>query len=202
MLAREIDLKRMMEMPPTRPQVGVEEYLAFEALSDAKHEYAAGSVTAMAGATETHESIAMNLALVFGNHLKGHSCRVFKSDLKLRIQLVGNAYFYYPDLMVVCDPEDNESPLYKDRPLVLVEVTSPSSEERDREAKLFAYLSIPSLRSYLIVSHDKREITHYRRTDDGWVPFHHPAAGEVIELPELGLTLTLEDIYDRTSVPA
>jgi Uma2 family endonuclease len=185
-----------------RIRLEVEEYLALELVAEGKQEFISGLLRPADSATETHESIASNLHGILWNYLKGHSFRVLKSNLKLRIQFAGNTFFYYPDLMVVCDPADNESALYKDRPVLLVEVTSPSSEERDREAKLFAYLSIPSLRSYLIVSHDKQQITHYRRTDDGWVPSHHPAAGNLIHLPELGLTLTLEDIYDRTSVPA
>jgi Uma2 family endonuclease len=182
------------------PVCSVEEYLAAEAVSAEKHEYAGGPVIAMAGATETHETIAGNLHGLLWLSLKGKPCRVFKSDLKLRVRHLGNTYFYYPDLMIACDPDDRESPLFKDRPLVLIEVISPSSKDRDTETKVFVYMSIPSLRSYLIVSHEHRHIIHYRRTDEGWAMSLHPETGDRIHLPELGLELTVDNIYERVGI--
>lgn len=193
-------LKYREEDEVVLPWNSVEEYLAAEAAAVEKHEYAGGAVVSMAGATETHEVIAGNLHGLLWSSLKGKPCRVFKSDLKLRVRLLENTYFYYPDLMVACDPDDKESPLFKDRPLVLIEVTSPSSKDRDTETKVFAYMSIPSLRSYFIVSQEHRHIIHYRRTDEGWTMSVHPEAGDRVELPELGLTLTLDEIYDRVGI--
>ncbi len=195
-----IAINLLEDAPAALPSFSVEEYLAAEDVAVEKHEYAGGMVIAMAGASETHELIAMNLALLLGNHLRGNPCRVFKSDLKLRVRLLENTYFYYPDVMIACDPGDNENPHFKDRPLVLIEVTSPGSRERDTETKVFAYMSIPSLRSYLIVSHDQRHVRHYRRSDQGWAVTLHPEAGDLIQLPELGMDMTLDDIYDRVLI--
>lgn len=186
---------------PSLPQgLSPEEYLAHEELAFEKSEYAAGSMVAMAGATETHELISMNLTLILGNHLRGKPCRVFKSDMKLRVKLLEEFFYYYPDLMVSCDPEDKESPLFKERPLVLVEVLSASSRERDVETKVFAYTAIPSLRSYVILSQDRPEIRHYQRTADGWSVSLLAAPDAVLDLPELGLQVPVADIYDRTGV--
>jgi Uma2 family endonuclease len=185
------------EARPVHPVRTLQQYLEEEEARDEKHEYAGGVVIAMAGATETHELISINLVLSLGNHLRGKPCRVYKSDLKVRVQLLDKTYFYYPDVMVACDPDDNASPLWKDRPLLLIEVVSSRSEERDTETKVFAYLSIASLRSYLIVWQNKRAVTHYHRTSTGIASTHYPEAGEAIPLPELNLTLTMDEIYER-----
>lgn len=61
------------------------EYLAQEHTAKERHEYVDGQVFAMAGASKNHNEIALNLALALRQLSKGSSCRVFMSDMKLRI---------------------------------------------------------------------------------------------------------------------
>lgn len=82
-----------------------EDYLEGEKQSEFRHEYVAGYVYAMTGASEAHNLIAGNLHAALHAHLRGGSCRVFINDMKVR---VADA-FYYPDLMVCCDPADAET---------------------------------------------------------------------------------------------
>ena len=97
-------------MPATEKVVSlsVAEYLAGELQSKERHEYLGGSVYAMAGASDTHNTISLNLASALRTHLRGGPCRVYMADLKLRLQISDEDVFYYPDVMVACDPRDTD----------------------------------------------------------------------------------------------
>lgn len=86
------------------PILTVEDYLLAEKNSPIRHEYMGGYVFAMAGASEEHNLIAVNLCTLLRSHLRGSSCRVFMSDMKVKIH---DDIFYYPDLLVTCHSEDN-----------------------------------------------------------------------------------------------
>src|SRR5438874_4588728 len=86
--------------------ISVEDYLAGEETSDIKHEYVDGVVYAMAGASKNHNRIAGNIYASLLQHLRGGPCRPFISDVKVRLEVLGEDVFYYPDVMVACDLRD------------------------------------------------------------------------------------------------
>ena len=90
-----------------QPQLTSEEYLELEAQSNQKHEYINGLVYAMAGTTDIYNIIAGNLFILIRTHLRGTSCRTYFADVKARIEQ--RNCFYYPDLLVTCDPRDAET---------------------------------------------------------------------------------------------
>lgn len=175
--------------------MSVADYLTFEEASLVRHEYVAGEVYALAGATEPHNRIAGN---IFG-HLwaaaRGGACRVFMSDMKLRIDSDAGSLFYYPDVMVVCDPADREA-LYKTRPCLVVEVMSPGTDAVDRREKLLHYKALPSLRAYVVASQDEPRVTcHYRDENDTW--WQAEIAGEgLVSFPCPEVELPLADVYE------
>ena len=143
-----------------------EEYLEGERHSDIRHEFIDGQAYAMAEAGERHNRIAGNAFFRLRAQARGGSCGVFMSDMKLRI--AESNCFYYPDVMLACDPEDDEE-YFKQRPCLLIEVLSPSTAALDRREKWLAYKQIASLRYYLIVSADKRQVEiHFRDESGGW----------------------------------
>src|SRR5437870_3519929 len=98
--------------------LSVEDYLKLERSSGVKHEYVLGQVYALAGATEDHNRIALNIAAALLAAARATGCRVVGSDQKLE---AGDHLYYYPDVQVLCDPTDND-PLLKRRPCVVAEV--------------------------------------------------------------------------------
>lgn len=107
-----------------------EAYLQLEQQSQTKQEYINGAVYAMAGASDAHVTIAGNLFARLLNHLRGGGCRVYIADMKVRI--LDRNCFYYPDVMVTCNPQDQTTPTYKQFPKLIVEVLSDSTEAFDR----------------------------------------------------------------------
>jgi len=174
------------------------EYLDQEGRAGAKSEYVAGEVFAMAGASERHNRIAGNIFFHLRAASRGKTCRAFQSDMRLRVEL-GPSY-YYPDVMLVCDPADTEA-LHKTRPCFIAEVLSPATASIDLREKWLAYRSIENLRYYLVADSERMAARLYSRTDSGWEE-HEVGADEIVQLGcgDTRLGLSLLDIYEDTGL--
>ncbi len=168
-----------------------QEYLEGEQHSELRHEYVDGQVFAMTGASDLHGLIlnALAFALTPGARRKGG--QLFTSDMKLRLEIGGQTIFYYPDLLVSCDPQDRDRN-FRRSPCLIVEVLSPSTARVDRREKLLAYQSLPSLQAYLLVEQDRRHVELYRRAN-GWRVEHYEQGSLPIDC--LDAPLALDDIY-------
>jgi len=155
--------------PLTEHYISEPEYLEGEKLSDIRHEYVDGEVTAMAGSSRRHNRIGGNMYIAFSHASRNTPCEVFSSDLKVRID--SRKSYYYPDVLVTCDEDDNKNAYYIDKPCLIVEVLSKSTQQKDYREKLLAYQTISSLQSYLIVAQDKCHIDLFYREKGGdwWV---------------------------------
>lgn len=177
--------------------IRVEDYLEGETLSDIKHEYLDGEVVAMGGASARHGLVVTSLGLAIGPHARRKGCQLFIADMKVRVEHTGQTYFYYPDLVLACAPDDRET-YYRRSPCLLVEVLSPSTERIDRREKLFAYQAIPSLREYLLVDPDKRSVEIYRFGD----PVRYETCTEgAFRLDCLDVEITLDEVYADAEAP-
>lgn len=182
-----------MATPANRqPLLSLDEYLDFEARSTTRHEFVAGQIHALAGASRRHNRITLNIASRLTGAARGTSCRVYMSDVKLKVT---EDVVYYPDVMVACGPT-GEDQLLETAPCVVVEVLSPGTEQIDRREKLLAYKAIPTLRAYLIVHQDRPRVERVWRDEEGtWWDADVAEAGRVpIPCPEV--VLALEEIYE------
>lgn len=173
------------------------EYLAAEAAGDQKHEFLAGEVFAMAGGTPEHSALAAAVIGELRAALRGKPCRVFSSDLRVRVEATD--LFTYPDASVVCG-ELQTSALDRNaivNPVVLVEILSESTEAYDRGAKAAHYRLIPSLREYVLVNQLEPRIEVYRRNEHGRFELFEARRGEQIELASVGAVLDVAAIYEN-----
>lgn len=177
------------------------EYLEGENLATIRHEYINGKVYAMAGANARHNLISLNIAFMFRAATRGTPCQIFVNDMKLR--LVQQKTFYYPDVMLCCNPNDNHD-LYREKPCVLVEVLSPSTETTDRREKCSVYQNIPSLQYYLLVSSHEKRIEIYQRGGDQQWYVGMLESEEILEIKCNSLQtipICLEDFYVDVPMP-
>jgi len=178
-----------------KPQlVTVEEYLEGEKFSEIRHEYIGGLVYAMAGTSDEHNFIVGNLHAALHSHLRGKSCRVFMLDAKVRLQAETDDIFYYPDLMVACDPRDKDR-YFKRYPRVVIEVLSESTERTDRREKFLSYTQIETLEEYVLVAQDKMEVTLFRRAN-GWQAEILKAPTQSLPLVSIDFSVALPAIYE------
>lgn len=185
-----------MGLAKLKTKISVEDYLASEEVSPVKYEYVYGEVYAMAGTSDNHNRIVITLASALSNHLRDSPCEPFSGDIKVR---VSPDVYYYPDVLVSCE-ENPESPYFRNEPILIVEVLSPSTQEIDRREKLLFYQQMPSVREYIVVEQEKMLVEIHRRQPDGrWITyyFNHENADEEIEFQSVGLTITLGEIYRR-----
>lgn len=182
-----------MGIPERKDYVKVDEYLEGELVSEVRHEYIGGQVYAMSGASEAHNVLSGNLHAALHQHLRGKPCKVFIADMKVRLNIAQDDIFYYPDLLVTCDPAD-DAKYYKSQPVVLVEVLSPSTERLDRREKFLSYQRLPSLQEYVLVDQEKMAVTLFRRETD-WKP-EHLGAGDHLNLDSVEFGISLTDLYE------
>ena len=179
---------------PHKP-LSVEEYLKLEEVAATRHEYVGGKIYDHAGDTSRHNRISVNIVALLWNAARGGPCRVYGSDMKLRVP---DEAFYYPDVMVVCDPDEaGEEALYQDSPCLLVEVTSPSTEAIDRREKLLAYRKLPSLKAYLIVDQEALRVERHWHDDAGqWWQAEAVGTDGIVPVPCPETGLMLPQIYE------
>lgn len=177
------------------------DYVALELTSPTKHEFLGGEIYAMAGGSEEHSALCAQVLRLLGNAIGERPCRVHTSDLRVYVESVGLATF--PDGTIICGPLEQHAPSPKAtalNPLLLLEVTSDSSEDYDTGFKLDAYKTIPSLRECIIVSHRERRITvHHRQADGSWTTTVAITGGQV-HVQSLAMRLTVDEVYRGSSI--
>ena len=171
----------------------VAEYLDSERASPVRREYVAGQVYSMAGASDAHNTIALNLATLLRSHVRGGPGRVYMSDMKVRVESAD--VFYYPDVLVTCDPEDSDR-YVKTHPSLIVEVTSRSTAATDHREKLLAYQKLASLREYILIAQHEMVIEMYRRDARGqwWLETFGPE--QSFEIESVNFALPVKDLYE------
>ncbi len=189
-----------------RLRMTVDEYLAFEAMSQEKHEYVDGwvyplypEIDGMAGGTNNHAALTSNVSATLNLALRSSPCIVYSSDV--RVQVDATTY-RYPDVAVSCDPRDLAAgeQMRIQHPRMLVEVLSERTEEIDRGDKLSEYRALPSVEDYLLVNYLARLVEHYHRSGDLWI-YRTYGPGETISLDGLDAAIAVDDIYAKIRLP-
>ncbi|MEE9345942.1 MAG: Uma2 family endonuclease [Methylococcales bacterium] len=171
-----------------------EDYLQGELESKIRHEFYDGQVYAMACTGEKHNIISLNIASALRQKARGTECRAFIADMKLYIPDLNR--FYYPDILLACDPADNHE-YYKQNPCLIIEVLSPTTESIDRREKLHAYQAIPSVKEYLLVSQETMQVELYRRDGKYWQYILLNDPTDILQLSCLDLETTMPEIYEE-----
>ncbi|TAD78730.1 MAG: Uma2 family endonuclease [Oscillatoriales cyanobacterium] len=175
-----------------------DDYLAIEANSPVRHEYRDGLVYAMAGSSQEHTDIAINLFTILRSPLRGKNCRAHALETKL--QLPNRNAFYYPDVLVTCDPRDRDDRYIKRHPSFIAEVLSPSTEKFDRGDKFSDYQQLETLKTYWLIFQDQIKVEVRQKTDVGDWETQIYKMGDRIAIPTLGITIAINDLYEDTEL--
>ncbi|GAA3978379.1 Uma2 family endonuclease [Hymenobacter antarcticus] len=177
----------------------VAEYFAFEEQSEVKHEFFDGEVFSMAGADVSHNMLGGNFYVNFRQALRGRPCKVVMEGVQLAVQ--EGHHYTYPDVMITCDPDDQQAKRIIKAPVLLVEVLSPSTAEYDRGRKFNQYKQLPSLQHYLLVSQTSWLVEWYRREPGNiWSFTPLVEADDTLVIPDLNINLTVAEIYEGTDI--
>jgi len=190
-----------MSTQPTN-LISPEEYLALERKSPVKHEYRRGEVFAMSRSGREHNLVRGNVVASLHGQLAERCFEAYASDMRVRILSAG--VYVYPDVVVTC-----EKPQFEDaevdtlvNPLVIIEVSSRSTESYDRGKKFGFCREIESLREYVLISQQSAHVERFFRGDDGVWRFNDANGLEaVMELPTIGCRIKLADVYAKVEFP-
>jgi Uma2 family endonuclease len=170
-----------------------QDYLAVEEISNVRHEYLDGEIYAMAGGSVRHAALSAAALAALHRALAGR-CRVFSSDLRIRVRETGLAS--YPDVTVVCgasetDPESADTVV---NPTLVVEVLSPGTMDYDLSEKFEHYQRIPSLSAVVYVWQDRRQIEIREKTGSAWRT-STVGPGAVASVSSLGINIDVGALY-------
>jgi len=187
-----------MGLPLEQRRYTIAEYLELEEKSEVKNEFHDGEILAMAGGSYSQSRIIMNLGLAAGMRLKGSSCFMLESNMRVRVGKRLN--YLYPDANIVCgkpefDPDDIKQTTITN-PRVIFEILSDSTERYDRGEKFSLYRDIDSMEDYVLVSQSTAMIETYSRQKDGaWRIAVYQGLAAVAKLPSVSIELPLAELY-------
>jgi Uma2 family endonuclease len=180
-----------------------DEYLSWEEDQPTKHEYFHGRIYAMTGGSVEHATIILNLGASFLGRLRGKNCRVFTSELRVKVSETG--LYTYPDTVIVCgemqlDRRTKSQTLLN--PTLIIEVLSPSTEAYDRGDKFAHYRTLPSLTDYILISTTSPQVEHFQRQPNGdWLLTVRSGLDMRLTIKTLGIELPFADIYEFVEFP-
>lgn len=175
-------------------KISSKDYLEGEKISPIRHEYIRGDVYAMVGGSDAHDIISGNLIALFKNHLRGQGCRVYTGNMKIHIETAD--VYYYPDVMVSCDPRDRNNGYFKQYPCLIIEVLSPSTEAFNRGDKFADYRQIETLQEYVLISQNKINIECFRRNQERrWELFTYQN-DQTLKLESINFSCPVSAIYE------
>jgi len=178
------------------PFMSVEDYLVLNRTSkDTRYEYLEGEIHMLAGGSPDHSIIIANLTATIKGPLKGSQCRVYNSDVQLKLS---EKRYVFPDITISCDERDRNQKETIRYPRVVVEVLSPTTEATDRGKKAAYYRACPTIQEYVMVDSEEIFIEVHRR-EERWT-INTFEAGDTVTLESLGIQFPIEDAYEGTGL--
>lgn len=172
-----------------------EEYLLWEETQELRHEYIDGEIIAMTGGTLTHTRIYLNLYFALRPHLEKRGCEAFVADVKVQDQK--NKRYFYPDLVVTCNADDQKNNQFIQHPTVIVEVLSPSNFGYDKNRKLKLYRQIPSLQEYILIDSQQVSVEMYQRQSEKMWGYSDYGVSETFLIPSIEFECSVARLYEN-----
>ncbi len=149
----------------------------------------------MVSASDAHVTLSGNLFFLLKQQLKGLPCKPYISDMKIQVEK-SNAYFY-PDISVTCDKKDKNNKLFKQHPIFIAEVLSPSTEAFDRGEKFKHYRQLDSLQTYWLIDTETMQVDSFTRTEQNdWLLHSYNDGKQQLSIKGLDCSFLLADLYE------
>ncbi len=182
--------------------LSLKEYEALEGAAEegVRYEFIDGVVYAMSGGTVSHHQIIQNALLSLVAHYRPRGCRVFTETVKLAA--AGKRYVY-PDVMVTCSERDKGADRVMRDPVLIIEVLSDSTENKDLKEKVDLYQEITSLQAYIIVDQGTCWLRVYERDAAGAWRSHRliNQRDATLQLGTLDWHISLAELYQDVRLP-
>ena len=178
-----------------------EEYFEIDERAGERLEYVDGEILAMAGTSFEHNDVTSNICLEIKTQFRGRPCKVYMENIRVR---VSETRYRYPDIVALCGAAQvaETRPPTLLNPMVIFEVLSSSTKNKDTGEKFDEYAQNNTLTDYVLVAQDAMRVRHYRRLNEKeWQVSTYTQAEEIVRLESLNVSLTLADIYNEITFP-
>lgn len=179
------------------------EFLAWAEPRDGRFELLEGQIAMQAGASRDHERVAKAVFATLYAQVEPELFDVNKGDFGVKVgagHRRGSVLYPY----VVADRQSGDGDeRVTTTALVVAEVLSPSTDLEHHVRKLERYQHLASLVTYLVFDQKAAVVRVWRKGIDGWPlePTISSGSGARIDLPEIGATIALADIYRAPREP-
>ena len=179
----------------------VAEYVEFEETSEVRHEFHFGHLLPIVATSDVHNEIIQNITRVLHPEFRKRGCKFYHENVKLEI--IENGKYNYPDIMLTCDERDSKSRFIKRFPSLVVEILSKSTAAYDRDGKFKDFQTVPSIQYYLLVESRWQSVELFSRTEktDLWTYQNFSKPDDVVEFPKLNFKLSVAAIYEDLNLP-
>jgi Uma2 family endonuclease len=152
----------------------------------------------MAGAKNVHDDIVVNVLAELRNQLRGTGCRPFTGDGSIETK---PGQIRRPDVGVDCGRRDPNA-TKATSPRVVAEVLSPTMRDFDTIGKLEEYKLVDSLERIVVIEPNAPEVIIWvRGPARNWKKGIARGIDQKLDMPEIGVTLSLAEIYDGVEFP-
>lgn len=169
----------------------IEEFLDWQLDKDERYELVDGVPVMMSGASTRHDTVATNIIATLHSQLRGKPCRPGTADVGIRTRIRS---LRRADVLVYCNSPKGDVYTAEDVRLV-VEVLSPANRGVRWQRKLEEYRALPGLAYALLVEPEAPQATLLVRTGE-WSHQDFDGLAETIELPAIGCTVAMADVYE------
>jgi Uma2 family endonuclease len=179
----------------------VEDFYAFtdRRPDEEKWELIDGDLILNASPASQHQFIVVNILYALTSQLRERRSRwVAIPGIGA---LVSNTSRPEPDIMILPDSVLRAAPGSRDttEAIILFEIMSPSTIDRDLKWKRAAYTGMPKLTHYVVVAQDMADVVVFAR-DNGFAEQRLARPEQAVEFPALGIALPLSEIYRDTGL--
>jgi Uma2 family endonuclease len=185
-----------MEASVRQRKMSVEDYIRFEETAEVRHEFDNGKLTAMPGTSDKHNDICFNIKSALKHRLKDINCRVQVENVK--VSIIEGKRFVYPDAFITCDERDLKDKFIKRYPSVIFEVLSDSTRVYDKTDKFVTYkTNILTLQHYILIEPERIDVEIFTKNEKGkWDSLTLNSEKDVLEIAELGISITVSELYE------
>ncbi|GAB6842805.1 Uma2 family endonuclease [Methylorubrum rhodinum] len=178
-----------------KPGMTVDAFLAWAEGRPGRYELIDGEIVAMSPQRARHARVEFRIQTALSRAIAdaGIPCEMLPDGMTVRID---PRTAFEPDALVRCGEPVPDDAVEAERPVIVVEVLSPSTASIDFSDNLDGYFQIPSVAHYLIVDPRRSAVIHYRRGDGDLIETRIASSGE-LRLDPPGLTLSVAALFER-----
>lgn len=154
-----------------------------------------GETIASQGASRRHNLIVTNITIAIGSRLRRHNHELYANNMNVKLS---EKDFCYPDITIVKDDPKffgKEADILTN-PTVIIEVMPERIALRDQSRRLEKYLSLESIREYLLVREGEMRVEHYaKQNPKQWVYKIYDASDDLIAMESINCKVSLGEFY-------